>query len=212
MKITNDELGNQAYKKVKNMILTKKLRPGQKIVQDKLAADLGISRTPLRTALQMLEAESLVESLPRRGMIVKEFSDSEIIEIYDCRMALEGTAIRLFTENCTKTDINNLKKLFQPFDQNTKELDSSLYQIADMEFHNTIIEKCGNSFLARLFKKGNLLEFIDLIGLKRPATETLSEHLNIIAAVEKKDTDVAEQLIKEHLKKSKIRIQKINTK
>jgi len=66
MKLTNDELGNQAYKKVKSMILTKKLKPGQKIVQDKLAADLGISRTPLRTALQMLEAEYLVESLPRR--------------------------------------------------------------------------------------------------------------------------------------------------
>jgi DNA-binding GntR family transcriptional regulator len=123
-------------------------------------------------------------------------------------MALEGTAIRLFTENCTKTDINNLKKLFQPFKQNTKELDNSLYQIADMEFHNTIIEKCGNSFLAMLFKKGNLLEFIDLIGLKRPATETLTEHLNIIDAIEKKDIDLAEQLIKEHLEKSKILIQK----
>jgi DNA-binding GntR family transcriptional regulator len=187
---------------------SKKLQPGQKIVQDKLAADLGISRTPLRTALQMLEAESLVESLPRRGMIVKEFSDSEIIEIYDCRNALEGTAIRLFTENCTTTDISNLKKLFQPFKKNTKELDRSLYQIADMVFHNTIIEKCGNSFLARLFKNGNLLEFIDLIGLKRPATETLTEHLNIIDAIEKKDTDLAEQLIKEHLDKSKILIQK----
>ncbi len=212
MKIRVDELGNQAYKKVKNMILTKKLESGQKIVQDKLAADLGISRTPLRTALQMLEAESLVESLPRRGMIVKEFTDSEIIEIYDCRIALEGTAIRLFTENCTKSDINSLTKLFQPFEQNAKDLDSSLYQKADMVFHNTIIEKCGNSFLARLFKKGNLLEFIDLIGLKRPAAETLEEHLNIIAAVEKKDPDLAEQLIKDHLAKSKTRIQEMNSK
>ncbi len=109
MKIMNYELENQAYKKVKSMILTKKLQPEKKIVQDKLAADLGISRTPLRTALQMLEAEFLVESLPRQGMIVKEFSDSEIIEIYDCRMDLEGTAIGLFAENSTKTDISNIK-------------------------------------------------------------------------------------------------------
>jgi DNA-binding GntR family transcriptional regulator len=66
MKITNYELGNQAYKKVKSMILTKKLQHGQKKVQEKLSAHLGISLTPLRTALQMLEAESLVESLLRR--------------------------------------------------------------------------------------------------------------------------------------------------
>ncbi len=107
-KISNDELGAQAYKKVRSMIISNKLVPGQKIVQDKLAESLGISRTPLRSALQMLEAEYLVESVPRKGVIVKEFNDEEIVELYDCRIALEGTAASLFTNLALDSEIDRL--------------------------------------------------------------------------------------------------------
>lgn len=91
------------------MILTKELIPGQKIVQDKLAQGLGISRTPLRSALQMLEGEYLVESVSRRGVFVRKFCDEEIVEICDCRMALEGRATHLFTEIATPEDVAKLK-------------------------------------------------------------------------------------------------------
>lgn len=74
MRITSNELGLQAYQIVKEMNISQELKPGQKIIQEKLAEDLGISRTPFRSALEMLESESFVESLPRRGMIVKALS------------------------------------------------------------------------------------------------------------------------------------------
>ena len=202
-RILTDELSGQAYKKVKAMILSKKLLPGQKIVQDKLAEELGISRTPLRSALQILEAESLVESIPRRGMIVKEFSNEEIIEIYDCRIALESTAVRLFTEKATTSDIIKLKTIFQPFLKEKKTIDPIAYKKADIQFHNTIIKKCGNSFLYKLFQQGNLLTLIDIIGLVRPSNETLSEHMNIIDAIEKRNSILAEKCIRIHLEKSK---------
>ncbi|MEM1136253.1 MAG: GntR family transcriptional regulator [Bacteroidota bacterium] len=203
MKIINDELGKQAYKKVRGMILSKRLQPGQKIVQDKLAEELGISRTPLRSALQMLEAEYLIEAAPRKGVRVKAFTNQEIIEIYDCRIALEGTAIRLFTQRATSSDIQKLNKLFDPFQNNTNKIDSVLYQKADSQFHNTIIKKCGNGFLTKLFQQGNLLVCIELIGLVRPAKETLPEHIAIISAVEERNVDLAERLSKDHLDKSK---------
>ena len=200
-KISNNELSDQAYVKVRSMIMSKELKPGQKIVQDKLADELGISRTPLRSALQMLEGEGLVESIPRKGVIVKEFNDKEVIEIYDCRMALEGTAIRLFAERASSEEITTLKELFNPFLEG--EIDEHHYQQADAEFHDYIIRNCGNSFLQKIFNQGNLLVCIDIIGLLRPADETLIEHVEIIDAIEKKDIDLAETLLKSHLDISK---------
>lgn len=183
------------------MIVSKKLLPGQKIVQEQLADKLGISRTPLRSALQMLEAESLIVSIPRRGVIVREFSDAEIIEIYDCRIALECMAIRLFTGRAHQREIDKLRNLLVPFEKG--EIDASLYQKTDSEFHNTIIKNCGNTFLYDLFQKGNLLVCIDMIGLVRPPQDTLQEHLDIVSAIHKKNVDLAENLIKNHLEKSK---------
>jgi len=201
MRITADELSKQAYKKVKKMIVSKKLVPGQKIVQEQLADKLGISRTPLRSALQMLEAESLIESIPRRGVVVREFSDAEIIEIYDCRIALEGTAIRLFTKKASQSEIDQLRNLLSPFEGD--KIDERSYQKTDSEFHDGIIKNCGNTFLYNLFQKGNLLVCIDMIGLVRPPQETLQEHLDIVSAIHKRDVDLAEHLIKHHLEKSK---------
>jgi len=200
-KLLKDELTSQAYRKVRSMIINKKLIPGQKIIQDKLAATLGISRTPLRSALQMLEGEYLLESVPRKGVLVKEFSDREIKEIYDCRMALEDAAVRLYAKLITPSQINSLRKLFEPFLKGN--IDSLSYQKADSKFHNSIVEGCGNSFLSRLFQQGNLLVFIDIIGLIRPPKETIVEHLAIIDALEKRDPDLTALRSHDHLNKSK---------
>lgn len=201
MRITSDELSKQAYKRVKKMIVSKKLVPGQKIVQEQLADKLGISRTPLRTALQMLEAESLIESIPRRGVVVREFNDQEVIEIYDCRIALEGMAVRLFTARASQPEIDSLRNLMSPF--NKGEIDERAYQKADSEFHDSIIKNCGNSFLYDLFQKGNLLVRIDMVGLVRPPGETLQEHMDIVSAIQGRDVDLAETRIRQHLEKSR---------
>ncbi len=207
MKISNEELSTQAYKEVKNMIMTGHLKPGQKIVQDKLAEELGISRTPLRSALQMLENESMIEPLPRRGLIVKAFSDREMIDIFDCRIAFETMAIRLFTEKATQSEIDALSNIFKPFLSSSK-IFLDKYQKADSQFHENIISQCGNEFLYNLFQKGNLLVCIDLIGLIRPPEETLKEHLEIIDAINRRDPDTASKLAKEHLEISKRLIRK----
>ncbi len=202
-RISIEVLRNLAYDKVKELILSNELEPGQKIVQDKLALSLGISRTPLRSALQKLEAEYLVESIPRKGVFVKEFTDREVVEIYDCRVALESTAMRLFTTTASEDDVRELENLFLPFIDSKDPIDSLLYQKADFEFHETIIEKSGNQFLSKLVKQGNLLSCIDRIGLVRPPKETLQEHIEIIEAIKKRNVDVVEELCKIHLLKSK---------
>lgn len=201
MKISNQILGEQAYEIVKEMILSAKLLPGEKIVQDKLAAELGISRTPLRSALQILEAENLIESIPRRGVVVKKFTDEEIVEIYDCRIALEGTATSLFTEKASKKEKDEVANLFSPFQKGS--IDLKAYQIVDSIFHNKIMEGSGNKFLAKMFRKSNLLVCINMIGLVRPPEETIYEHIHIIKAIQQGDPKVAQHAMIKHLEKSK---------
>ena len=205
MKIASQVLEQQAYEQVKQMILTGQLLAGEKIVQDKLAAELGISRTPLRAALQKLESENLIESIPRRGVRIKEFSDQEIIEIYDCRMALEGTAVRLFTENANEKTIKKLAKIFAPF-QAAKKIKVETYRNADSQFHQFIISNCGNQFLNRIFTQSNMLDCINRIGLVRPPEETLGEHLAIIKAIENGNASLAQKHMIAHLERSKILI------
>ncbi len=200
--LSANELTTLAYRKVKEMILSDELKPGQKIVQDKLALDLGISRTPLRSALQILEAEHLVQSIPRRGVIVRKISDQKIVEIYDCRIALECMAVRNFIEIATEKQILKFQKFFKNFDTE-KPFDSKTYQEEDIKFHNYIIENCGNEFLTRLFQQGNLVLCISQIGLIRPPSETLLEHRAIIQAIGDRDIPKAVALAEDHLEKSK---------
>ncbi|MGB3589609.1 MAG: GntR family transcriptional regulator [Tunicatimonas sp.] len=201
-KINTNMLEEVAYQKIKQMILLRKLAPGQKIVQDKLANSLGISRTPLRSALQMLEAEHLVESIPRRGVIVKSFTNEEVIEIYDCRIALESTAFRRFTQRARPVAIEKLQKLFDPFVSSEVPIDAQEYRTADIKFHDTIVRQCGNNFLRKIFQQSNMLFYIDRIGLVRPPEETLPEHLAIIEAIVQRDAEKTADLATHHLVRS----------
>lgn len=195
--IASKVLGEQAYELVKKMIVKKQLKPGQKIVQDKLAEDLGISRTPLRYALQVLESENLVESIPRKGVVVKEFSHKEMLEVFECRVAIEGLAAKLIAEKKEAQIGKKLAALFEPF--LAGPIDVAKYQVADSKFHHAIVKNCGNSFLERMFNISHLLTMINAIGLVRPPEETLEEHLAIIKSIADGDGAGAEQQMKQHL-------------
>lgn len=197
------ELGDQAYVRLKKMILNNDLSPGAKIVQEKVALDLGISRTPLRDALKRLEAEYLVQSLPRRGVVVRSFSNEEIVQIFDCRMALEGTATRLLAEIATAKQKKELGDIFAPF-QRSEKIDVSRYRLADIRFHEYLIENCGNKFITRLCEQGNIMVCIDRIGLIRPPEETLPEHLGILQAIQNNNPSAAEKQLKAHLENSRV--------
>ncbi|MGD9288255.1 MAG: GntR family transcriptional regulator, partial [Desulfobacterales bacterium] len=100
---------------LKELITDRKLLPGQKIPQEKLARDLGISRTPLVSALKFLEHEKLVESVPRRGFFVRLFSKEEMVYIFELREVLEGLAARRAAAKITDSQIIELDKFFKPF-------------------------------------------------------------------------------------------------
>ena len=95
------------------MIMERQLLPGEKIPQEKLAEDLGISRTPLVNALKFLEKEKLVQSIPRRGFFMRTFTKKEMISIFELREVLEGLAARKAAQKITDKEIAQLGDFFQ---------------------------------------------------------------------------------------------------
>lgn len=183
------------------MILTHELLPGQKIVQEKIAKQLGVSRTPLLKALQMLEYEMLVESIPRRGMFVKQMDWQEMVEVFDCRECLEGMAVNLLTGQKNTAVLQKLYKLMEPF--LSGDIDVVKYRKADAKFHQTIIDQCGNSMLTRMYFFGNIYAKVVQAGLVRTPEETLPEHLKILKAIESGNPKIAEQELRQHIHNSR---------
>lgn len=200
------ELVDRIYLEVKKMIFDQRLKPGQKLIQEKLASDLGVSRSPLLKALQRLESELLVEKIPRRGMYVKSMNLKEIEDIFQCRAVIEGLSARLSARLITQEQIQELKAHFEPFAQKTL-INVQEYAIADRAFHTQIMKWSGNAVVLRLEVLSNIHLRAYQAGLLRPPEETLAEHFAIIEALEKQDEALAEILMRQHIEASLVAFQ-----
>ena len=203
--IEHYDLSYPVYKRLREMILRKELKPGEKLLQEKLAAELGVSRTPLLKALQMLEYDYLVESIPRRGMYVKDYTVEEMIEIYEVREGIECIAIRLTTERINQTELKKLKAIWAPF-IGQENIDEKAYRLADEKFHALLLEYSKNQILKKTYNRSVVAAVIIQMGLQRAPKETLIEHLEMIAAIEAGNAEKAELAMRNQLRKSKNKI------
>ena len=196
------DLSFLAYKRIKKMILSNELEAGEKIIQEKLAAELGVSRMPLHKAFQMLENELLVESIPRRGIFVTHFDLSEIKDAFECREAIEGVAARKAALLISAEKLRFLYDLFLPFENDLQNVDIIKYEEADRQFHKALLEISENKILQRMEIFGNVITRTYQRGLKREPAETYPEHLAIIDAIAAKNGDEAERLTRLHFRKT----------
>lgn len=202
----HENLDQKAYSILKEMIIERELLPGDKIPQEQLARELGISRTPLVSALKYLEREKLVEGRPRRGFFVRHFTESEMVSIFQLREVLEGLAARRAAACATDHDIERLKGFFKQFSSGGTITDIKGYAREDRHFHNFVTEIGSKEFLKSILQSYNIISFsyqvISSEGLIRPPDETILEHLAIIDAIADKDPEGAENLMRMHFKKS----------
>jgi DNA-binding GntR family transcriptional regulator len=213
----HENLDQKVYAIIKNLIIERKLLPGEKIPQEKLARDLGISRTPLVSALKFLEQEKLVESVPRRGYFVRLFSKDEMAYIFELREVLEGLAARRAAAKITDFQIKKLNDFFSRFVGQTKISDLKTYAREDRQFHNFVIDVGAKEFLKSILQTTNIISFsyqvLSSEGLIRPPDETIQEHLAVIKAISIRDSEAAEKLMRRHFKKSLAHIRReINAK
>ena len=202
----HENLDQKAYQVIKDMIMRRKLLPGEKIPQERLAQEMGISRTPLVSALKFLEQEKLVEARPRRGYFVRLFSKKEMVNIFELREVLEGLAARRAAGNITDPEIDKLKNFFAPFDTSKPIEDYKAYSLADRHFHFFIMDIGAKEFLKSILLTTNIISFsyqvVSSEGLIRSPNDTITEHKAVIDAISERDAEAAEQLMRQHFKKS----------
>jgi DNA-binding GntR family transcriptional regulator len=167
----------------------------------RLSAGLGVSRTPIREAMTLLEQEGFVRTLPRRGIYVVRKTKREIVEIITVMAALESMAARLVALTAPDDDIAELRRLMDAFHDGTDGERLEEYSDANIAFHQAIIRMSGCALLAELTE--NL--FIHMRAIRKVtihqdnrAARSIVDHMAIIEALERRDPDAAARLAREH--------------
>jgi DNA-binding GntR family transcriptional regulator len=198
-------LADRVFGQIQNAIVKGELRAGSKISESELAARYGVSRGPLREALNRLESRQLLVRTPHVGMRVASLSVEELLEIYRVRESLEGLAARLAAENATAAEIDGLKALLA-YHQEQAELQAGTgyYQEeGDFDLHYRLIQASHNKVLAQMLC-GELYHRVRLYRYQFSGTagrphKAFAEHSQIIAAIENRDGEMAELLMRRHI-------------
>ena len=167
----------------------------------RLSQDLGVSRTPIREALTLLEQEGFVRAVPRRGIFVVRKSKAEIIDMIIAWAALESMAARLAAKRASDADLRSLRDLFEEFRDEPPSEHMNEYSEANIKFHQTVVRLSGCEIIAQmtenLFIHIRAIRTVSLRQDKR-AERSMREHMEIIGALEARDMEAAERLTREH--------------
>ncbi len=166
-----------------------------------LSDDLGVSRTPIREAIARLEQEGFVRTVPRRGVYVVRKSNTEILEMITVWAALESMAARLVTERASVEEIASLRRLFATFEDDRVQARIDEYSDTNIRFHQALLglSKCAliNTMAENLFIHMRSIR-MRTIGEEDRARCSIIDHMNIIEALEARDTELAERLARDH--------------
>jgi DNA-binding GntR family transcriptional regulator len=196
-----EELFQETYGKVKKLIVTKKLAPGQLITQHRLSHTLNIKDDTIPVVLLQLQEESLLVGTLTNGLTVRELGEQDISDMFDCRIALETMTVKLFTRNASQSRIDDLRNLLVPFEKGPQN--AYVFHKIDRYFHEYIAKNCGNRMLYELFKTAKILPFMDLVGLVRPLKLIMQEHLDLVSAMHHRDEEMAVRAIQIHLENAR---------
>ena len=196
----------RVYDRLKDAIITGTLRPLERITENRVAADFGLSRTPVREAFQRLEAEGLIQVVPKRGSFVSRPTIEDILEIYQIRTPLEGTCARVAAERIEDDQLVLLERLVRAEQARGPGRSPERSLRAAAQFHAAIYACCGNQRMATL--RMDLQNQVHRVRALWPSTvarlnDTWGEHAQILAAQRARDADEAERLMIEHMARAR---------
>lgn len=184
---------------LREAILRGDLVPGQRLDQEELATQLGVSRSPVRIALRTLHTEGLVQLLPHRGAVVAELSIAELEEIYHIRAILEGTIIRSATPKCGAEELARCRQLLEEMEQ---PLEPDRWVELNGEFHRTIYQASGRRRLLSMIdslRHASALYVHDYITTEEHLQSACASHRRILEAIEQGDSLRAQEETEKHL-------------
>lgn len=195
-------LRDVVFKTLRQAILKGDMEPGERLMEITLANKLGVSRTPIREAIRKLELEGLVHMVPRKGAIVASISEKDMRDVLEVRVTLEELAVKLAIQNMEEPDIDLLKKAARNFESAVIARDLVDIVEADVMFHDVIYNKTNNGRLIQIIN--NLREQmyryrLEYVKDARTHSILISEHQDIITALEKKNVDEAKNAVRQHI-------------
>ena len=203
-------LPEQLLADLQERIIDGDLAPGSRLAEADLAAGYGVSRGPLREAIRRLEARGLVEAAPRTGARVVELNPERLQALYHTREALEGMAARLAAQSMSEAAISDLEQLLIRHAESVRADAGRSYRQAegDVDFHYRIARGSGNDLLVRMLCD-ELYQLVRLYRRRFPARnarprEALAEHRAIVAAIAERDGDLAEYLMRRHIRRARV--------
>lgn len=195
-------LKDKAYDIIKDAILTLKLEPGAALVETDLAQDLGISKTPVRDALQELEREGFVTRILFKGTYVTEVTIKDLEEIFQLRAVLEGFTSFLATGRFEKEEIDRLENYLQAAEAALAQGDLNLCSENGKKLHDAIINKADNQRLTTIIRNlDDHLQRFRLISdrIQGRLDTSVKEHHEIVNAIRRRDPAAAELAMRNHL-------------
>jgi len=196
----------EIYESLKRSILHGKLKGGQRLIEEQLAHQVGISRTPVREAFHKLERDDLVKRRPKGGFVVREFTKEDVEEIFGIRTALESYAAYLATLHITPDEISALEKKIKESEKALKRGNEDKAVEVHTEFHDLLYNACKSKRLI-----GMINNFRDYFYRYRYAllhTEggmkiSIQDHIQMLEAMKKKNPRLVERLVRKHLNRGK---------
>ena len=205
---------DRVFESLQDAIVRGEIPPGSRVGETELAVRFGTSRGPLREALRRLESRHLVERTPHVGIRIASLGYAALIEIYYVREALEGMAARLAALHMTDAEVAGLKALLAAHEQDEALKADTAYfqQEGDLDFHYRIIQGSHNAALAEmligeLYHRIRMYRYQVSAYANRPK-KAFGEHQRIVEAIEARDGDLAEMLMRRHLSSARQNIEK----
>jgi DNA-binding GntR family transcriptional regulator len=206
---TTGSLTERAYETLKTSILDLDLKPGELIDVEDISAQLEISRTPIRTALNKLMEEELVEMIPGKGTFVTRLTEKQVIDLFNVRELLECYSVRLATELRSEVDLENLQYIL-----NKQELTFNIrnghkeFLMYDAEFHSLISKISNNTYLEKQLSlmHVNCMRYLNASSQDKVHKAALEEHKELFEQIRNKNVDKAILSMRKHIDKMKLRI------
>ena len=195
-------LRDVVFQTLRQAILREDLAPGERLMEIPLANKLGVSRTPLREAIRMLEQEGLVVMITRRGAQVAGISEKSMRDVLEVRKSLEKLAVELACERMTEEDMKEMNRAEEAFSAAVHEGDALRIAETDEQFHDVIYNSTGNTKLVQLLN--NLREQmyryrLEHIKDEKSRLSLLEEHQRMMTALRSRDVELAKKAAGEHI-------------
>ena len=199
-------MADQVFEHIENAILVGKYQRGEVMTESKLSSELGVSRTPIREALNRLKEQQLVTATSSHSVVVRGVSEQDLADIYEIRLRIEGYATRLCAERIIDEQLNELKEIVALQEFYTERGGAANIRDMDSRFHELVYQYCGSEILqSTLSDLHHKVQRYRKLSVEHPerAQVAVKEHADILRALEQHDGEEAERLTILHIENAK---------